>query len=110
MKKLSECEKQCSTNISRVLQHQGLLRASCMQATSMQLSRKFETHIPKETLLNKVNCKFVVMLYKVARKQNIGAPEYQHYEWNTCGIIFQQSCQVHRFILCQNNMMFLFVL
>ena len=98
MKKLTECEKQCPTNISLVFYN---IKVFWEQAASYpQLSRKFETHIPKETLLHKVSGKFVANALQSCKKTkgHIGAPEYHNYEWKTCWIIFRHSLQVHCFI------------
>ena len=94
-------------HLSCVLQHQGLLRASCkLSATKPQVWDTYSKgNSPSQSKLQvccKCSCK--------KTKGHIGAPEYHNYEWKTCWIIFRHSLQVHCFILCQNYMMFLFVL
>ena len=55
------------TNISLVFYN---IKVFWEQAASyQQWSRKFETHIPKETLLHKVSCKFVANALQSCKKQ-----------------------------------------
>ena len=85
MTKLSECEKQCPTNISLVFYN---IKVFWEQAAKPQVWDTYSKgNSPSQSKLQ-VCCKCSTKLQKKP-KGHIGAPEYQHYEWNTCWIVFR---------------------